>query len=154
MGPILWCSAFNLMKPQQNGRHFAGDIFKCTFFNGNCWLFIDWNFTEVWSWGSNWQYVSIDSDKRLFPVRCQSITFDKAMITQFSEAYSMHHLVSMSWNFEMLHEPMSFRGTCWILLFDTLIEIYQAWKWLWNNQLAFKNMLYKSKDIHVLNCLT
>ena len=29
---------FNTMKPRQNGRHFADDIFKCTFLNENVWI--------------------------------------------------------------------------------------------------------------------
>ena len=28
----------NTLKPRQNGRHFADDIFKCILFNGNVWI--------------------------------------------------------------------------------------------------------------------
>ena len=28
----------NTLKPKQNGRHFAGDIFKCIFMNENVWF--------------------------------------------------------------------------------------------------------------------
>ena len=31
---------FNTLKPEQNGRHFAGDIFKCIFFNEDVWISI------------------------------------------------------------------------------------------------------------------
>ena len=30
-----WISSFNTLRPRQNGRHFADDIFKCIFLNGN-----------------------------------------------------------------------------------------------------------------------
>ena len=29
---------FNTLKPRQNGRHFADDIFKCIFLNENAWI--------------------------------------------------------------------------------------------------------------------
>ena len=32
----VWC--FNTLRPKQNGRHFADDIFKCIFLNGNVWI--------------------------------------------------------------------------------------------------------------------
>ena len=31
---------FNTLRPRQNGRHFADDIFKCMFFNENVWISI------------------------------------------------------------------------------------------------------------------
>ena len=31
---------FNTLGPRQNGRHFADDIFKCIFLNGNVWISI------------------------------------------------------------------------------------------------------------------
>ena len=36
----------NTLRPRQNGRHFADDIFKCIFLNENVWIR---NFTEVCS---------------------------------------------------------------------------------------------------------
>ena len=32
---------FNTLRPRQNGRHFAEDIFKCLFFNENVWISIE-----------------------------------------------------------------------------------------------------------------
>ena len=31
-------SSVNTLRPRQNGRHFANDIFKCIFFNENVWI--------------------------------------------------------------------------------------------------------------------
>ena len=31
---------FNTLKPRQNGRHFADDIFKCIFLNENVWILL------------------------------------------------------------------------------------------------------------------
>ena len=33
-------SAFNSLRPRQNRRHFADDIFKCIFFNETIWILI------------------------------------------------------------------------------------------------------------------
>ena len=35
---ILYC--FNTLRPRQNGRHFADDIFKYIFLNENVWIII------------------------------------------------------------------------------------------------------------------
>ena len=32
---------FNTLRPRQNGRHFADDIFKCIFLNENVWIPIE-----------------------------------------------------------------------------------------------------------------
>ena len=33
-------TAFNTLRPRQNGRHFPDDIFKCIFLNENAWISI------------------------------------------------------------------------------------------------------------------
>ena len=35
---ILVLGFINTLRPRQNGRHFADDIFKCVFFNENAWI--------------------------------------------------------------------------------------------------------------------
>ena len=35
---IISCLLFNTLRPRQNGRHFADDIFKCIFLNENIWI--------------------------------------------------------------------------------------------------------------------
>ena len=37
---ILIACHFNSLKPRQNGRHFADNIFKCIFLNENIWILI------------------------------------------------------------------------------------------------------------------
>ena len=32
---------FNTLRPRQNGRHFADDMFKCIFLNENIWILIE-----------------------------------------------------------------------------------------------------------------
>ena len=32
------CTSINTLKPRQDGRHFADDIFKCIFLNENVWI--------------------------------------------------------------------------------------------------------------------
>ena len=41
-------------------------------------FFFDWYFTEVRSYGSNWQYLSIGLDNGLAPNRWQAITWTNA----------------------------------------------------------------------------
>ena len=60
------------MRPRQNGRHFADNIFKCIFLNENVWILIE-NFTGVCSEGSNWEYSIIGSDNGLALIRRQAI---------------------------------------------------------------------------------
>ena len=33
-----WYTSFNSLRPRQNGRHFADDVFKRIFLNGNVWI--------------------------------------------------------------------------------------------------------------------
>ena len=33
-----WFDSFNTLRPRQNGRHFADDIFNCIFLNENVWI--------------------------------------------------------------------------------------------------------------------
>ena len=37
-GTIVLMPGFNTLKPRQNGRHFADDIFNCIFLNENVWI--------------------------------------------------------------------------------------------------------------------
>ena len=66
-------------------------ISQTMFING----FLEWkylnlneNFTEVCSYGSIRQYVSIDSGNGLAPIREQAIIL--SMLTQFTDAYIQH----------------------------------------------------------------
>ena len=34
----LWLKCVNTLRPRENGRHFADDIFKCIFLNENVWI--------------------------------------------------------------------------------------------------------------------
>ena len=36
--PSLYARLLNTLRPRQNGRHFADDIFKCIFLNENVWI--------------------------------------------------------------------------------------------------------------------
>ena len=38
---------FNTLRPRQNGRHFADDIFKCIFLNENVWIAINFSLKFV-----------------------------------------------------------------------------------------------------------
>ena len=38
--PLLEENPFDTLRPRQNGRYFADDIFKCIFLNENVWILI------------------------------------------------------------------------------------------------------------------
>ena len=42
-----WCDDVNTLRPRQNGRHFADDIFKCIFLNENVWILIKFSLNFV-----------------------------------------------------------------------------------------------------------
>ena len=56
----------NTLRPGQNRRHFADDIFKCIFWNENVWTPIKISLKFV-PQGQNLQYSSIGSDNGLSP---------------------------------------------------------------------------------------
>ena len=64
----------NSSHPGQNVNHFADHISKCIFLNDMTCFSIG-NFTEVCSYRSSWQYVSIRSGNGLVPNRRQAITW-------------------------------------------------------------------------------
>ena len=64
---------FDSSPPGQNGHHFADELIKWDFINENCCTYFDSNFTEVCSWGSNWQKVSTGSGNGLALNRWQAI---------------------------------------------------------------------------------
>ena len=70
-------SYVNTLRPRQNDRHFADDVFKCIFLNENIWFFY-YNFTEVSSYGSDWKQVSIGSGNNLAPIRQHAIIWTNA----------------------------------------------------------------------------
>ena len=78
------------------GRNKMAAIFQTTFSNAffewKCMNF-DWNFTEICSQGSNWQYYSIGSDNGLSLTRRQAIIWTS--VGWFTEAY-MRHSASVS----------------------------------------------------------
>ena len=40
LSSVVWLASFNTLRPRQNGRHFADDVFKCIFLNENVWISI------------------------------------------------------------------------------------------------------------------
>ena len=79
----------NSLRPRQNGRHFADDIFKRIFFNENFRIPIKISLKFVPK-GSN---SSIGSDNGLAPARRQAVIWTND--GRFTDAY-MGHSASMS----------------------------------------------------------
>ena len=65
---------FNTLRPRQNGRHVADNIFKCIFLNENIWIPINISSLNFVPHGLiDSQYGSIGSDNGLAPTRRQAI---------------------------------------------------------------------------------
>ena len=64
---------FDSSLPVQKDRHFADDHSKRIFMNEKS-FYIDSNFTEIYSQGSNWQFCSIGLSNGLAPNRRHAIT--------------------------------------------------------------------------------
>ena len=47
MNQSWWYDVINTLKPRQNRRHFADDIFKCIFLNENVWILIKFSLNFV-----------------------------------------------------------------------------------------------------------
>ena len=62
----------NTLRPRQNGRHIADNIFKRTLFNENLWISIKISLKFVHK-GPNEQYFSIASDNCCASVRRHAI---------------------------------------------------------------------------------
>ena len=69
---VLSVNVFNILRPRQNGRHFADDIFKCISLNGHVYISIEISLEFVPP-GSNQQYFIIGSNNGLAQARRQAI---------------------------------------------------------------------------------
>ena len=82
----------NTLRPRQDGRHFADDIFKCIFLNENFLIVIKISLKFVPKGPIN-NIPTIGSDNCLAPARLQAIIWTND--DEFTDAY-MHHSASMS----------------------------------------------------------
>ena len=87
---------FNTLRPRQNGRHFADDIFKCIFFNENVWILNKTSLKYV-------PYGIIDNMQTLYASLClNEFTHsdrDK-MAATFQWTFQMHFLEWKCMNFD------------------------------------------------------
>ena len=89
----LWAlHTLNSLRPRQNKRHFADDVFKCNFLNGNVWIPIKISLKFV-------PKSPINNISALVQIMAWRRTGDKPlsepMVTEFNDAY-MRHSASMS----------------------------------------------------------
>ena len=81
---ISYVQLLNTLKPRQNGRHFAADIFKNIFFNGNIKISIKIYVPK----GRINNIPAFGSDNGLAPTRRQAIIWTND--GQFTDAYMRH----------------------------------------------------------------
>ena len=89
-----WCVWLwlNTLRPRQDARHFADDIFKCVFLNEDIWISINISLKFV-PMGPINNISSIGSDNGLPPSRRQAIIWTND--DELADAY-MRHSASMS----------------------------------------------------------
>ena len=80
-------SKFNTLRPRQNARHFADDIFKYIFLNENVWISINISLRSVPN-GQVKPYSSVGSDNGLAPTRPQTIIWTNDGL--IADAYIRH----------------------------------------------------------------
>ena len=89
---MAWCQSVNSLKPRQNRRYFADDVFKCNFLNGNVWIQIKISLKFV-------PKGPINNVSALVQIMAWHRTGNKPlsepMMTQFNDAY-MRHSASMT----------------------------------------------------------
>ena len=77
----------NSLRPRQNGRHFADDVFKCNFLNENVWILIKISLKFV-------PKGPINNIRALVWIMVWHRTGDKplseSMMTKFNDAYMRH----------------------------------------------------------------
>ena len=80
-------SGINTLKPRQNGRHFAANIFKFILRVNNCCTGIKIPMIFVKK-RSNWQYASSGSDSGLTPN--ERIILSEPMVVYFTDTHIRH----------------------------------------------------------------
>ena len=89
---VFCCLRINSLRPRQNRRHFANDVFKCNFLNENVWIPIKNSLKFV-------PKCPINNLPALIQIMARGQTGDKPisepMMTQYNDAY-MCHSTSMS----------------------------------------------------------
>ena len=77
----------NTLRPRQNGRHVADDMFKCIFLNENVWIPIEISLKFI-------PKGSINNNPALFQIMAWHHPGDKPLsepvLTQFTDAHMRH----------------------------------------------------------------
>ena len=91
---LTFCGLINSLRPRQNKRHFADDVFKCNFLNETVWIPIKISLKFV-------PEGPINNISALVQIMAWRRAGDKQlsepMMTQFNDTY-MRHSASMSFN--------------------------------------------------------
>ena len=127
------------LRSQQNGHHFANDIFKCNYSRK---MYFDSNSTEPCSLGSNCQYIGIDSgnglDWKLLP---------EPMLTKMSDAiWHQDEVLALNVrgpSYIGLTRSMSWLLMPWLLTSPTSPGHQQPWYWLYR---ICRSLSYLRKD--------
>ena len=80
---------FNTLRPRQNGRHFADDLFKCIFLNENVWIPIEISLKFV-------PKGSFNNNPALFQIMAWRRPGDKPLSEPMLVSSYMRHSASMS----------------------------------------------------------
>ena len=108
---VLW-HPLNTLRPRQNGRHFADDIFKCIFLNENVWISLQISLKFV-------PKGPINNIPALVQIMAWRRPGDKSLSEPRMESLLTHICVT---------RPQ------WVKTDDTVIAQYQFVKWDWIKQ--------------------
>ena len=108
-------SILNTLRPRQNGRHFADDMFKCIFLNENVWIPIEISLKFV-------PKGSINNNPALFQIMAWRRPGDKPLSEPMMVSSQTHICVTRPQSLkEEGNEQQSWRRSCvtkaaWILM--------------------------------------
>ena len=103
-------TSVNTLRPRQNGRHFADDMFKCVFLNENVWIPIEISLTFV---PKGW----INNNPALFQIMAWRRPGDKPLSEPMMVSSLTHICVT---------RPQ------WVKLVDELLKSFKP-LWSWHN---------------------
>ena len=108
---LSWLTVINTLRPRQNGRYFADDIFKCIFLNENVWIPIEISLKFA-------PEGSINNNPALFQIMAWRRPGDKPIMEPMMDSSLTHICVTRpQW-------VNTVSSTKWRIVYLYLINIY------------------------------
>ena len=124
-----WC--INTLRPRQNGRHFADDIFECIFLNENVWMSIKISLKFV-------HQDPINNIPELVQIMASRLPGDKPLSGPMLVRLPTHICVTRPQWVKSLCHLTAFRAIC-----DGAANLYLVEFWRWQLMLFLNHMSHE-----------